>query len=69
MAPEFAQAASRLAGRARLVKVNTDQAPALAGRFSIRSIPTLLLLRDGREAGRLAGARPSAELERWVATA
>jgi thioredoxin 2 len=69
MAPEFAQAAQRLAGRARLVKVNTDQAPALAGRFSIRSIPTLLLLRDGHEVGRLTGARPAAELERWVTKA
>jgi thioredoxin 2 len=69
MAPEFAQAAKRLAGRARLVKVNTDLAQALAGRFAIRSIPTLLLIREGREAGRAAGARPAADLERWVAAA
>jgi len=69
MAPEFAQAAQRLAGHARLVKVNTDLAQALAGRFAIRSIPTLLLLKDGREAGRMTGARPAAELERWVRTA
>ena len=69
MAPEFAQAAKRLAGRARLVKVNTDNSQALAGRYAIRSIPTLLLLKDGREASRATGARPAAELERWVATA
>ena len=68
MAPEFAQAARRLAGRARLVKVNTDIAQSVAGRFAIRSIPTLLLLKDGREAGRATGARPAAELERWVHT-
>jgi len=69
MAPEFAQAARRLAGRARLVKVNTDEAQALAGRYGIRSIPTLLLFKDGREAARATGARPAAELERWVANA
>jgi thioredoxin 2 len=69
MAPEFSRAAKSLAGRACLAKVNTDNAQSLAGRFAIRSIPTLLLLRNGTEAGRLTGARPSAELERWVATA
>jgi len=69
MAPEFAQAARRLAGRARLAKVNTDLAQALAGRFGIRSIPTLLLLKEGREAGRTTGARSAPDLERWVATA
>jgi thioredoxin 2 len=69
MAPEFAQAARRVAGRARLVKVNTDLSQALAGRFGIRSIPTLLLMKDGQEAGRVTGARPATELERWVASA
>ena len=69
MAPEFAKAAGNLAGHARLAKVNTDIAQALAGRYAIRSIPTLLLLKEGREAGRLSGTRSSAELERWVATA
>jgi thioredoxin 2 len=69
MAPEFAQAARRLAGQARLAKVNTDLAQSLAGRFAVRSIPTLLLLKEGREAGRVTGARPAAELERWVASA
>jgi thioredoxin 2 len=69
MAPEFAQAARRLAGRARLVKVNTDLSQAVAGRFGIRSIPTLVLLKDGQEAARVTGARPASELERWVATA
>ena len=69
MAPEFAQAARRVAGRARRVKVNTDLSQALAGRFGIRSIPTLLLMKDGQEAGRVTGARPATELERWVASA
>lgn len=69
MAPEFARAAQALAGRVRLAKVNSDTAPALAARFGIRSIPTLLLLRGGEEAGRQTGARPAADIERWVAAA
>lgn len=69
MAPEFAQAATRLAGRARLVKVNTDQAQSLAGRYAVRSIPTLLLLKDGREAARATGVRSASDLEDWVASA
>lgn len=69
MEPQFREAAGRLAGRARLAKVNTDEAQGLAGRFAIRSIPTLLLLKDGREAGRATGARQAAALERWVDTA
>jgi thioredoxin 2 len=68
MAPEFADAARRLAGRARLAKVNTDLAPALAARFTIRSIPTLLLLDHGTESGRQTGARTAAELQRWVSS-
>lgn len=66
MAPEFAEAARRLAGRARLAKVNTDLAPALAARFGVRSIPTLLLLDQGTESGRQTGVRTAADLQRWV---
>jgi thioredoxin 2 len=69
MAPEFARAARGLKGRARLAKVNTDLSQSLAGRFGIRSIPTLLLLKDGREVGRVTGVRASDDLEEWVASA
>ena len=66
MAPELAKVAQRNAGRALVVKVNTDAAPALAERFQIRSLPTIAVFRDGREATRLAGARPAAEIEALV---
>jgi thioredoxin 2 len=68
IAPEFSKAARALQGRARLAKVNTDLAQGLAGRLGIRSIPTLLLLKDGREAGRVTGVRPAEDLEGWVAS-
>lgn len=56
MAPVFAQAAERLATRAVFVKVDTDAAQRTAARFDIRSIPTLIVMRDGREVARQAGA-------------
>jgi thioredoxin 2 len=58
MAPAFEQAGRQLAGRALLVKVNSDNNPQLATRFAIRSIPTLVRLEGGRETGRQSGALP-----------
>jgi thioredoxin 2 len=62
MAPAFAQAAAQLKGRAVLAKVDTDANPALATRFAIRSIPTLVRLEGGRETGRQSGALPPARI-------
>jgi thioredoxin 2 len=59
MAPAFEQAGRQLAGRALLVKVNSDDNPRLAGRFGIRSIPTLVRLEGGRETARQSGALPA----------
>jgi len=66
MAPVFAQAAGRLEPRIRLVKLNTEEAPTLAARFGIRSIPTLALFRNGQEVARQAGALDLNSLLRWV---
>lgn len=62
MAPQFAAAAEQLGTDAVLAKVDTEANPTLAGRFAIRSIPTLLLIRGGRELAREAGARPVADI-------
>lgn len=66
MAPAFAAVAGELATRARLVKVNTEQHPALAARYGIRSIPTLILFRAGREHDRLGGALDQQRLRAWI---
>lgn len=66
MAPAFAQAAAQLEPRIRLLKVNTEEAPALAARFAIRSIPTLIAFRNGREIARQSGALDNAGLQRWI---
>jgi len=59
MAPAFEQASRQLAGRALLVKVNSDDNPMLSQRYGIRSIPTLLRLDGGRESARQSGAVPA----------
>jgi thioredoxin 2 len=66
MAPEFERAAALLEPELRLVKVNVDEEPALAERFQVRSIPTLLLVFAGREVARAAGARSASQLAEWT---
>jgi thioredoxin 2 len=66
MAPQFEQAARTLKGRALLVKVNSDDSPRTASRFGIRSIPTLVKLQQGKEVGRLAGARPAGQIVQFA---
>ena len=64
--PGVEQAARTLAGRLKAVKVNVDQAPRVAERLGVQGIPTLVLLRDGREVARQVGAVPPAALLRWA---
>ncbi|HMG57465.1 MAG TPA: thioredoxin family protein [Kofleriaceae bacterium] len=52
--------AAEYTGRARFVAVDVDAEPALAERFCVRAMPTVVLLRDGREVGRVVGSRPRA---------
>jgi thioredoxin 2 len=66
MAPAFAQAAGELEPKARLAKVDTEAEPALGARYGIRSIPTMVVFKSGRELGRRSGAMGAAEIVRWV---
>ncbi|WMW79832.1 thioredoxin TrxC [Undibacterium cyanobacteriorum] len=65
MAPQFEQAA-KLLPELRLIKVDSDAAPQLSQQLAIRSIPSLVLFKDGREIARQAGVMPAAELATWV---
>ena len=65
-APTFKAAASRFAGQAIFAKVDTEAEPSLGQQFNIRSIPTLVGFSAGREIGRVSGALPAAELDRFV---
>jgi len=66
MAPAYAQAATRLEPRVRLLKVDTERAQALSAQFAIRSIPTLALFRGGREVARQPGAMDAGNIVAWV---
>lgn len=66
MAPAFQAAAAELEPHVRLLKVDTEAEQALAGRYAIRSIPTLILFRGGREIARQAGAMDRARLVAWA---
>lgn len=60
IAPVLEALAAEYAGHVRIVAVDVDREPDLAERYSVRSMPTLVLLRDGREVGRVVGARSRA---------
>lgn len=64
IAPVIDQLATELAGRVRVVKLNVDDNPETAARFDLRSIPTLLVLKAGREVDRLVGVQPKQEIVR-----
>jgi thioredoxin 2 len=66
MAPVLDRTAEQRAKTLQVGKVNTDEQPELAGRFNIRSIPTLILFRDGRELARQSGAVDAPTLSRWL---
>ena len=69
MAPVLDKLAQQRATRLQVAKLNTDEQPDIAGRFNIRSIPTLILFQGGREIARQSGAVNGAALERWLDTA
>lgn len=66
MAPEFERAARSMSPKVRFAKIDTQEHPQASTRFGIRGIPALILFHRGREIARLAGARPAAEIERFV---
>jgi thioredoxin 2 len=67
IAPIIDELATEMAGRVRVAKLNVDDNPATAARYDLRSIPTLLLIKGGREVDRIVGAVPKAEIARRLA--
>lgn len=66
MAPAFAAAAVQLEPAMRLGKLDTEAEQAIAGRYGIRSIPTMILFAAGREIARQSGAMPTASIVGWA---
>jgi thioredoxin 2 len=68
MTPEFEKAASKLSGKARLAKLNTEQYQTVATKLGIRGVPTLIGYRDGKEVFRKSGAMPAQQIEMLIKT-
>ena len=66
MAPAFIQATEKLEPEIRLAKLNTEEAQELGARYNIRSIPTLVIFKNGREMARQAGAMDVAGIVSWA---
>ncbi|MFV9668801.1 MULTISPECIES: thioredoxin TrxC [unclassified Pantoea] len=65
-APVFKDVASERSGKVRFIKVNTEAEPALSARFNIRSIPTIMLFKNGQRVDMLNGAMPKAPFNEWL---
>jgi len=66
MTPIFNQAAAQLKGEYILIKVNTEQEQQLSGQLGIRSIPTLMAFKNGKEINRMSGAMQLSQLIQWI---
>lgn len=66
MAPAFSEAAHKFAGSAVLAKLNTEDVPTIGAEYNIRSIPTLIVFRGGREVARQSGAMDSGTLQGFI---
>jgi thioredoxin len=64
IAPVLEELAAEMAGQVRVAKLNVDENPMTAARFDVRSIPTLLVLKAGREVDRIVGVQPKSEIAR-----
>ena len=68
-APEVRELAREMAGKAIVLKVNTEDNPQVAARFGVQSIPNFVVLRDGQVVYQQAGLAPRAEMRRWLEAA
>ena len=66
MAPVFSQLASGMSTQMRFAKVDTEQAQDISARFNIRSIPTMILFKNGKEVGRVSGALDQTGMQQWL---
>jgi thioredoxin 1 len=67
--PSLEEIAEELQGKVTIAKLNVDENPGVAGTYGIRSIPTLMLFKDGKMASSKVGAAPKSELKKWISSA
>ncbi len=66
IAPALEEIATEMQGKVKIAKLNVDENPGVSGKLGIRSIPTLMLFKDGKLASQKVGAHPKSELVRWI---
>ena len=64
--PSLEELSEEMAGEVKITKLNIDENPDLAAQFGVRSIPTLLIFKDGEPAGMQVGAKPKSALADWI---
>lgn len=67
--PALEEIAGEMDGKVKIAKVNVDENPGIASQYGIRSIPTLLLFKDGKQINQKVGAVPKGDLSRWITSA
>jgi thioredoxin 2 len=66
VSPALEQLAEQMPGQIKLVKINVDESPRLQQRFSVQSIPMLMVMRRGQVIAQQAGAAPATVLRAWL---
>ena len=64
--PALEEISTDMQGRVKIAKVNVDENPGIASTYGIRSIPTLLLFKNGERVDQKVGAAPKGDLQRWI---
>jgi thioredoxin 1 len=67
--PSLEEIATEMKGKVKIAKLNVDENPGVAGKLGIRSIPTLMLFKDGKLSSQKVGAAPKGELVKWINSA
>ena len=67
--PSLEEIAKEMGGKVKITKLNVDENPGVSGKLGIRSIPTLMLFKDGKVASQKVGASPKSELLKWINSA
>ena len=66
VAPIVEELAKEYSGKLKVMKLNTDEAPEVAGRYQIMSIPTILFFKNGQPVEKLVGARPKPQFKQII---
>ena len=66
IAPALEEIAAELKGKVKIAKFNVDENPGISAQLGIRSIPTLMVFKDGKQVATKTGAGPKSELQRWI---